>query len=101
MRWFVIRLYSDLVWVTDRFIHSARKDIVLPLGTPIKSADGQREIRNIFVPRHTRVIIGIGAANRDPAVWADEPDVWKPERWIDHSLDQITNERLPGVYAGM
>lgn len=50
---------------------------------------------------NTKVVIGIAAANRDPAVWVDEPEVWKPDRWIDHSLDEIVKERLPGVYAGM
>lgn len=75
--------------------------MVLPLGTPVKSADGKKDIHKIFLKNGTNVVVGIAAANRDPAIWVDEPEVWKPERWIDHSLDEVVKMRLPGVYSGM
>jgi len=38
-------------------------------------------------------VIGIAAANRDPAVWGDDADEWRAERWIDHGLHELVKER--------
>lgn len=80
---------------------STRKDIILPLGAPIKSADGTKDIHEIYLKNNTNVVIGTATANRDPAVWGEDAEEWKPERWLDHKLDDITKERLPGIFSGM
>lgn len=80
---------------------SARKDIILPLGASVKSADGKRDINELHLKKDTNVVVGIATANRDPAVWGDDADTWKPERWINHSVDDLVKEQLPGVYSGM
>lgn len=83
------------------FAHRTRRDIILPLGTPIKSADGKKDIREIMLKNNTNVTIGIAAVNRDPEIWGDDAGDWVPERWIDRNAEEVTKERLPGVYSGM
>lgn len=58
-------------------------------------------INEIHLKNDTNVIVGIGAANRDPAIWGSDADEWKPERWLGKTPDQVAKERLPGVYSGM
>jgi len=71
------------------------------LGTPVKSADGKRYIHELLLKKNTNVVVGIATANRDQAVWGDDAGMWKPERWINHCVDDLVKERLPGVYSGM
>jgi cytochrome P450 len=79
-------------------MHSARKDVILPLGTTVKSNNGQ-SISEILLKKNTDVVVGIAAANRDLEIWGDDADTWKPERWIDRH--EPAKERLPGAYSGM
>lgn len=58
------------------------------------------DIRELYLKKGTYVTVGIGLANRDPAVWGDDAEDWKPERWLN-GPEEITKERLPGVYSGM
>jgi hypothetical protein len=78
-----------------------RQDIVLPLGTPVTSCDGKTDIHEIFLKNNTNVILGLGAANRDPEIWGEDAHVWIPERWIGKTPDQVASTRLPGLYSGM
>jgi cytochrome P450 len=79
-------------------ICSTGKDMVRPLGTPVKSTNGQ-SIHEILLKKNTNIVIGIAAANRDREIWGDDAAMWKPERWIGHQ--EYARERLPGVYSGM
>ena len=78
-----------------------RQDVVLPLGTPIKSADGKTDISEILLKNNTDVIMGLGAVNRDPEIWGDDAHLWKPERWLGKTTEQVVSARVPGVYSGM
>lgn len=84
-----------------RSIHRTRKDVMLPLGTPIKSADGKQDFHEIFLKNGTNVLIGIAAVNSDPEIWGDDAEDWVPERWINRSPEDVAKERLPGVYSRM
>lgn len=81
-------------------VNSARKDAILPLSQPIRGLDGS-EMENIFVPKDTDIMVGILAVNRDPAIWGEDADQWKPERWLEPLPAQVTEARVPGVYANM
>jgi len=74
-----------------------RAATVLPLSAPIKGTT----INEIQLPKNTNVIIGIGAANRDPAIWGEDADEWKPDRWLGKGIPEVAREKLPGVYSGM
>lgn len=84
-----------------RFPISTRKDIVLPLGKPVKSADGKRDIQELYLKNNTNIAVGISAVNRDPAIWGMDATLWNPERWLVKDGDSVAKERLPGVFSGM
>lgn len=73
---------------------------MLPLDTPVTSTKGQ-VMSEIHLKNNTNVVLGLGAANRDPAIWGEDASEWKPERWLGKTPDQVAKERLPGVYSGM
>ena len=58
-------------------------------------------ITEVLVKNNTDVVVGIGAANRDVDIWGHDAEEWKPERWLGKTPDEVSNERLPGVYSGM
>ena len=66
---------------------------------PIKSADGKADIREIPVKKGTEVVISIYNANRSKAVWGEDADEWKPERWLSSLPRAVEEARIPGVYA--
>ena len=68
---------------------------------PIKSADGKADIREVPVKKGTEIVISIYNANRSKAVWGEDADEWKPERWIGKSPDEVSKTKLPGVYSSM
>jgi len=78
--------------------NSTRKDIILPLSTPITGLDGQ-EINEIPVPNNTNIIISIYAANRNPEIWGPDSYDWKPERWLNPLPESVIDARIPGVYS--
>lgn len=68
---------------------------------PMKSADGKSEIREIPIKKNTKVIISFLSANRSKAVWGEDAEEWKPERWLGKSPDEVAKVRLPRVYSSM
>ncbi|PAV15343.1 cytochrome P450 [Pyrrhoderma noxium] len=79
----------------------ALKDAVLPLLWPIKSADGGSEIKEIFVPKGTDVVIAIMGANKSKKIWGEDAEEWKPSRWLNPLPESIQKAHLPGVYSQM
>ncbi|KAG5650576.1 hypothetical protein H0H81_011763 [Sphagnurus paluster] len=77
-----------------------RQDVVLPLSEPIKGLDG-REMHEIFIPKDTTVFVSILNANRDPALWGPDSDVWNPDRWNAPLPKEISEARMPGIYSNM
>ena len=78
-----------------------RKDVVMPLLWPIKSADGKSEIREIPVKKNTNVIVAIYNANRSTKIWGEDAEEWKPERWLKPLPKSVSDAHMPGVYASM
>lgn len=88
----------------DRAPHTftrTRKDVVLPLLWPIKSADGKCEITEIPLKKNTNVIVSIIGANRSKTIWGEDADQWKPERWLKPLPETVSKAHLPGVYSQM
>lgn len=81
--------------------HRARQDSVLPLLWPVKSADGKAEIKEIALKKGTEIAVSILNANRSKALWGEDADEWKPDRWLSTPPNTINGARLPGVYASM
>ena len=85
--------FTDLVYRT-------REDAVLPLSQPIHDND-RREIREIFVPKDTSIVVGIRACNRNKTIWGEDALDWKPERWLSTLPATVTEARVPGVYSNL
>ncbi|KAH0590055.1 hypothetical protein H2248_000230 [Termitomyces sp. 'cryptogamus'] len=89
-----LRLHAPV----PKVLRVARKDILLPLSTPIKGIDG-REMDSILVPKNTEIFIAILNANRDPLLWGPDSLEWKPERWLAPIPEALHDAHMPGIYS--
>ncbi|KLO16320.1 cytochrome P450 [Schizopora paradoxa] len=78
-----------------------RQDITLPLLFPVKSADGKTEIKEIPLKKNTGVVVSLMNVNRCKAIWGEDAEQWKPERWLKPLPETVASAHLPGVYASM
>ncbi|TCD67732.1 cytochrome P450-dit2 [Steccherinum ochraceum] len=90
------RLYPVSLYIQ----RTAEKDTVLPLWKPVMDKHG-KSIDSLPIAKGTPVMIGIYAYNRSKAIWGDDAEEWKPERWLAPLPD--TFKSLPGtaVYSNM
>ena len=72
----------------------------MPISEPITGNDGNI-ITEIFVPAGTEMVIGILPINRDKAIWGEDAEVFKPERWMSSLPSSVIDARIPGVYANL
>jgi hypothetical protein len=79
-------------------IVSACKDTVVPLMFPVRGTDGA-EIREVPIRENQNVIMGMGASNRNKALWGPDADEWRPERWLSSLPDALCEAKIPGVYS--
>ena len=95
-------IFFDLLkFLTKIPSHSIRQDVVLPLLFPIKAADGKTEIKEIPLKKNTGVIVSLMNVNRCKAIWGEDADQWKPDRWMKPLPESVAAAHLPGVYASM
>ncbi|KAH8115657.1 cytochrome P450 [Phellopilus nigrolimitatus] len=78
-----------------------KKDVVLPLAFPLRPGDGKAEIKEIPLKKKTTVIVSILGANRSKAIWGNDANEWKPERWLQPLPESVATAHLPGVYSQM
>ena len=71
---------------------------MLPLSHPIRDANGN-ETRELFVPKGTTIALGLLSANRNKAIWGEDAEEWKPERWLSPLPTSVTEAKVPGVYS--
>lgn len=80
--------------------HRATRDTVLPFSNPIRGRDG-KEIHEIFIPKKTVVLTHYQGSNSDPALWGEDAEEWKPERWLAPLPGAVEEARIPGVYSNL
>lgn len=71
---------------------------MLPVDEPVHGLDGT-VINEIFVPKHTTILLSVRACNRNPLIWGEDAAEWKPERWLNPLPKSLNDARVPGVYA--
>ena len=71
-----------------------------PLQSPLKTKGG-KTISEIAVPKNTDIIIGILAINHSKAIWGEDADEWKPERWLSPLPGSVTQAKIPGEYSNL
>ncbi|KAI0668322.1 cytochrome P450 [Trametes maxima] len=78
----------------------ARKEGVLPLSVPVRGVDGT-SITSIPVKKGNIVLTGLEASNRNKALWGEDADEWKPERWLKPLPRALEDAHIPGVYSNL
>ncbi|KAI0730033.1 cytochrome P450 [Fomitopsis betulina] len=59
----------------------AAEDDVLPLSTPLRTADG-RTVDSVAIPKGSVVLVPAHAMNRSVKYWGADAKEFKPERWL-------------------
>ena len=72
----------------------------MPLSTPIRGVDGKL-MTEIFVPKGTMILVSNWLSNINKAIWGEDADQWKPERWLNPLPAGLDDARIPGVYSNM
>ncbi|KAM5545445.1 hypothetical protein V8D89_000483 [Ganoderma adspersum] len=78
----------------------AMKESVIPFSNPVRGRDGN-DMHEIVVPKGTVVITHYQASNSDPALWGEDAEEWKPERWLAPLPSSVEDARIPGVYSNL
>ncbi|KAI0779694.1 cytochrome P450 [Fomes fomentarius] len=91
-----LRVYAP-VNVTTR---QAKEDTVLPLAEPIRGLDGTT-IPEIPIAKGTLLTCNLRACNTNKALWGEDADEWKPERWLKPLPRAVEEARIPGIYANL
>ena len=80
---------------------SARKDVILPLGTPCMSDDGEKEIDHLCIRKGQNPIVAFGAVNRLKSVWGPDSYDWRPSRWLEPLPKSVSEAHIAGVYSSL
>ncbi|KAK7688260.1 hypothetical protein QCA50_008630 [Cerrena zonata] len=72
-----LRLYSPIATINRR----TTQDIVMPLSEPVRGKDGSI-FTEVPLPKGTDVAIALLGSNINPAIWGDDAEEWKPERFM-------------------
>ncbi|KAK9893306.1 cytochrome P450 [Cystobasidium minutum MCA 4210] len=82
----VLRFYPPI----DSTLREPAKDDLIPLSEPHLCRDGKTYITHVPVKKGQRISIGILGHNRNKAIWGEDADVFRPERWLE--MDEGTGE---------
>ncbi|CAE6513724.1 unnamed protein product [Rhizoctonia solani] len=77
------------------------RDTVLPLRMPTGVDAEGRSSTVLAIPAGTLVMLGLRAANRDPATWGPDAHEWNPSRWLERLPVGVADARIPGIYSNM
>jgi len=75
----------------------ALKDDILPLSKPVIDRHGKVH-ETIRINKGQKLVISIVAMNRDKAIWGEDADDFRPERW--ESISEASST-VPGVWGNM
>ena len=75
-----------------------RKSSVVPLGILHRALEDET-IDGYLIPKETTIIANIYGAHHDPQVWGD-PEIFRPERWIDSDGKLKKFDQLVAFSAG-
>ncbi|KAK7002331.1 cytochrome P450 [Favolaschia claudopus] len=73
----------------------ATEDTILPLSDPIVLRTGE-QLTQIPVQKGQVVMVAIASHHRVPLLWGNDPDIFRPSRWLDGS---VHNREAIGPYA--
>ncbi|KAJ7108499.1 cytochrome P450 [Mycena epipterygia] len=86
--------FHPVAYNTNR---EAARDEVLPLSKPLVTKSG-KTITEIPIPKNTLLVVSIAGYNRNPDVFGEDAHVFRPERWLDGTVQTSTSL---GVYGNL
>ena len=72
----------------------------MPLSSPLRGVDGTL-MNEIFVPKGTMLLVSNWMSNVNKAIWGEDADQWKPERWLEPLPETLKDAKIPGIYANL
>ncbi|KAH9847439.1 cytochrome P450 [Lenzites betulinus] len=91
-----LRMYPP----TPIVLREAFRDTILPLSQPMRGEDGSL-LDRVIIPKGTNVLVGVRACNRNKALWGEDAEEWKPERWLAPLPKAVEEASIPGVYSNL
>ncbi|KAF8835284.1 cytochrome P450 [Paxillus ammoniavirescens] len=91
-----MRLYPPVTSVN----RTTTCDTILPVSVPIRSTEGTL-VHEVHVPKGTDIVVSLLCANTNKAIWGDDAEEWKPERWLVDLPQSVVDAKLPGIYSNM
>ena len=73
---------------------------MLPFSEPIRGRDGTL-MNEVVVNRGVSVFAHFQASNSNKALWGEDADEWKPERWLKPFPSVLEEAHIPGVYSNL
>ncbi|KAK7461492.1 hypothetical protein VKT23_008666 [Stygiomarasmius scandens] len=61
----------------------------VPIGLPRTVPEGGLTFMGHFFPEGTILSVPSYTIHRDPAVWGEDPEVYRPERWLEADKDKL------------
>ncbi|KAL0563950.1 hypothetical protein V5O48_018108, partial [Marasmius crinis-equi] len=94
-----LRLFSPVTFVW----RETTEDCVVPLQFPIPGERPGTETKELLIRKGTSVYVGLGASNRSRAIWGDDVNELKPERWLGKGILESTENgvKMPGIFSNI
>ena len=83
---------------SNNILYRNLEDVILPLHEPVRGTYGH-DIGEIVVPKGTSFVCNLRACNTNKAIWGEDADEWKPERWLQPLPKTVEDARIPGIYS--
>jgi len=84
--------------VVPHLFRVATRDEVIPLTAKVCCRSGS-VIERLPLSRGTEIIISDVAYHRNKNIWGDDADVWRPNRWLDGTVQSSGTN--PGVWSNL
>ncbi|EIM80594.1 cytochrome P450 [Stereum hirsutum FP-91666 SS1] len=84
--------------VAPHLFRQAAQDDVLPLTKPITTTSG-KVVKEVPIPQGIRIIVSGAAYNFNKDVWGEDADIWRPERWLDKTVNPAAVNANVGVMS--